>query len=249
VTRRLLALLIIVVGLAGVAVALLSDAVTTEDRGSTTHPGPIRSVVVAIDAGRVDVVGSADPDAKVDRVRHYLHGAPTISETVSDGVLRLAADCPRFIALQCRVDVRLQIPVGATVQVRTDKGDVSVDGMKNMVDVTTSAGAVRLTRDAGPVKVVTSAGSIDGVDLTPPSLDASTDAGRIRVSLAEPASRVDLRTHAGSIDLALPPAPGGYRVTANTGAGKANVSVAQDPTSPRAVTARTGAGSIRIHPR
>jgi len=249
VIRRLLAVLIIVVGLAGVALAVLSDAVTTEDRGSTTHPGPIRAVEVDVDAGRVDVVGSADPEAKVDRVRHYLHGAPTISETVSEGVLRLRTDCPRFVALQCRVDVRVQVPVGAAVQVRTGNGDVSVDGMKNMVDVTTSSGAVRLTRDAGPVKVVTSAGSIDAVDLTSPSLDASTDAGRIRMSLAEPAARVDLRTHAGSIDLALPDAPGGYRVTTNKGAGKAKVTVAQDPTSPRAITARTGAGSIRIRPR
>lgn len=247
--RRLLAVLILVVGLAAVALAALSSSLTTEDRGSTTHPGPIRSVEVDIDAGRVDVVGTTSGEAKVDRVRHYLHGAPTISETVSDGVLRLRTRCPTFVALQCRVDVRLEVPVGATVRVRTDQGDVGIEGMTNGVDVTTSAGAVRLTRSAGAVKVATSAGSIEGVDLTSPSIDASTDAGRIRMSLAEPAARVDLRTSAGSIDLALPAAPGGYRVAADTGAGKKDVTVAQDPTSARAVTARTGAGSIRIHNR
>lgn len=247
--RRLLAVLIVVVGLAGVAVAALSGAVTTEDKGSTTHPGPIRSVDVEIDNGRVDVVGSADPDVVVDRVRHYLHGAPTISEAVADNVLRLRTHCPTFVALQCGVDVRLRVPAGATVQVRTTSGDVTVQGVSGPVAVTTSAGGVRLTGTTGAVKVATSAGSIDGTDLKSPAVDASADAGRIRLALAEPAARVDLRTHAGSIDLALPAAPGGYRVDAKTGAGKANVSVAQDPTSARAVTARTGAGGIRIHNR
>lgn len=244
-TRRLLAVLIVVVGLAAVALALLSSSLTTEDKGSTMHPGPIRSVDVQIDNGRVDVVGTAEPTATVDRVRHYLHGAPKITETVADGVLRLRTECPTFVALQCHVDLHLRVPAGAAVQVRTDRGSVSVQGTSGPVDVRTSAGAVRLTATSGAVKLATSAGAISGVDLASPSIDATADAGRIGLSLAKPAARVDLRTHAGSIDLALPVAPGGYRVTTE----KADVSVAEDPTSSRAVSARTGAGSIRIHPR
>jgi len=249
VTRRLVAVLVIVVGVVGLALALLSSSLTTEDKGSTTHSGPIRAVDVQIDNGRVDVVGTSDPDATVDRVRHYLHGAPTITETVADGVLRMQTKCPTFIALQCRVDLHLRVPAGASVHVRTDRGSVSVQGTSGPVDVGTSAGAVRLTATSGAVTLATSAGAIDGVDLKAPSIDATAGAGRIKLSLAEPAARVDLRTHAGSIDLALPVAPGGYRVTTQKGAGKADVSVAQDPTSARAVSARTGAGSIRIHSR
>jgi DUF4097 and DUF4098 domain-containing protein YvlB len=108
---------------------------------------------------------------------------------------------------------------------------------------------VHLARTRGPVQVRTSAGSVDGVDVVASFLDATTDAGRIRLSLAEPADRVGLRTDGGSIDLALPPVPGGYRVATDAGAGKVEVSVAQDPGAGPAITAKTGAGNIRIRPR
>jgi DUF4097 and DUF4098 domain-containing protein YvlB len=120
--------------------------------------------------------------------------------------------------------------------------------MTNGVDVGTSAGAVHLTHVSGTVRATTSAGSVNGVDLAPTALDAVTSAGSIRISLAQPAGRVDLRTGAGSVDLALPVTDGGYRVTTKTGSGKSSVTVAQDPSSGRAVSATTGAGRITIHP-
>jgi len=246
-TRTFIALLIVLVGAAGVGVAELTRAGATEDRGSSTY-GAITGVDVQIDSGRVEVVGMAATAAKVDRVRHYLRKAPSLEETLVDGILRIRGTCPNFVALGCAVDVRVQVPASATVRVRTGDGSVSVDGMVKGAEVTTSAGAVRLVRSAGPLSATTSAGSIEGVDLAPAFLDARTHAGRIRMSLTEPAGRVDLRTDAGSIDLALP-GDGPYRVTTDTGAGKVAVTVARDPSSERAVTARTDAGSIRIHPR
>jgi len=115
--------------------------------------------------------------------------------------------------------------------------------------VATSGGAVRLSRTTGPVKVATSGGAVTGVDLAPTFLDATTSAGRVALSLAKPPARVDVHTGGGGIDLALPVTDGGYRVTTTTKSGKVGVSVAQDLTSGRAVTATTGAGGIRIHPR
>jgi len=246
-TRTLLAILIVLVGAAGVGVAELTRAGATEDRGSATY-GAITGVDIQIDAGRVDVVGRAGTEARVDRVRHYLREAPGLTETAVDGVLRIRSACPKFVALGCAVDVRVEAPASATVRVRTGKGAVSVDGMVKGLDVSTSAGSVRLLRAAGPLRATTSAGSIDGIDLAPAFLDARTDAGRIRMSLAEPAARVDLRTDAGNIDLSLP-GDGGYRVMTDTAAGKVDVSVVKDLASPRAVNATTDAGSIRIHPR
>lgn len=101
----------------------------------------------------------------------------------------------------------------------------------------------------GPVRATTSAGNIDGVDLVAGFLDATTEAGPIRLSLAEPSAGLGLRTDAGNIDLSLPEAPEGDRVTTETGAGRVEVGVAQEATSPRAVTATTGAGNIRIRIR
>ena len=248
-TRKLLAVLVLLVGLAGVALAEVVRSGATEDVGATTHPGPIEGVEVQVDAGSVDVTGGPGTDATVQRTRRYLRQAPSIDETVVDRVLRLRVGCPRFVALGCQVDVRLAVPASAALRVRTRSARVSVDGMANGVDVATSAGAVRLTGTAGPVTATTSAGAIDGVDLSTGSLDVRTEAGPVRISLARPPDRVDVHTQAGGVDLALPDAEGGYQVSAAAGAGRVDVGVDRNPVSARVVTARTGAGGIRIRPR
>lgn len=248
-TRKLLTVLVVVVGLAGVAVVGLSTFAARKDRTVSTRPGPVRSVEVDVEAGRVEVVAAQANEAKVDRTRQYIWGEPEITETLTDGVLRLRSRCRTFITAGCKVDYRVEVPGAVSVRVRTERGSVEVENMTGMVEVATEAGGIRLLGTRGPVRATTSAGNVDGVDLVAGFVDATTDAGRIRLSLAEPSARVDLRTDAGNIDLALPNAPGGYRVMTETGAGKVDVTVPQEATSARAVTAATAAGNISIHPR
>ena len=182
-TRRLLAVLIILVGLAGVGVAGLSTLAPFEDRTSSTQPGPIRSVEVDVEAGRVEVVAGQADEATVERTRRYVRGTPLTSETLVDGVLRLQADCRRIVAIGCRVDYRLVVPSQVPLRIRTQSGSVAVENMAGMVDVESSSGGVRLLGTRGPVRVSTSAGNVDGVDLVADFLDATTQAGRIRLSL------------------------------------------------------------------
>jgi DUF4097 and DUF4098 domain-containing protein YvlB len=249
VSRKLLIVLIVVVGLAGIIVAAVAAFATVEDRTVTTTPGPIRSVEIDLEAGRVEITPGVANEAKVDRRRRYIVGAPVVSETFVDGVLRLSGECESLVTLGCKVDFRVEIPAAVPVRIRTDTGSVAVTEMTGMVEVDTGAGGIRLNGTKGPVHASTSAGNIDGVDLVATFLDARTDAGRIRLSFAEPSSRVDLRTGAGNIDLALPASGGGYRVATETGAGKVDVGVDNDPAANRAVTATTGAGNIRIRTR
>jgi DUF4097 and DUF4098 domain-containing protein YvlB len=248
-TRKLLAVLVVLVGLVGVAVVGLSTFAARKDRTVAVRPGPIRSVEVDVESGRVEVVAGQGNEARVDRTRQYIWGEPEITETLTDGTLRLSARCRTFVAAGCKVDYRVEVPGAAAVRIRTEQGSVEVENMTGMVEVDTDAGGVRLLGTRGPVRATTSAGNIEGTDLVAGFVDATTDAGRIRLSLAEPSARMDLRTDAGNIDLALPDAPGGYRVTTETGAGRVAVTVPQEATSARAVTATTGAGNISIHPR
>jgi hypothetical protein len=247
--RGLLAVLILIVGLAGAGVAWMARKGVTVDRGTSTHPGPIARVEVKIDAGRVDVAAGPDVNAGVRRERHYLNSAPALTETFVDGVLRITGTCPRVVAIECAVDIRVDAPPATPVLVRSGRGEVSVTGMTGGVDVATSAGGVHLRAIGGPITARTTAGALDGVDLSPTAVDATTSAGAIRLSLSQPAERIDLATGDGAVDLALPDAEAGYRVTTATRTGKVAVTVAQDPTSGRAVSARTGAGRITVHPR
>ena len=247
--RRLLAVLIALVGTAGVVVVALTTFFPEEDRTTFTPQGPIRTVDVDVEVGRIQVVAGPAGGAVVDRTRRYLRGAPAAEESLVEGVLRIRADCERFVTFGCEVDYRVQVPAGAAVRIRTERGSVSVEDIAGMVEVDAGAGGVRLARTRGPVRVNTSAGNVDAVDLAAEFLDATTGAGRIRMSLAEPAGRLGLRTGAGNIDVALPEVAGGYRVDADAGAGNVDVSVTNDPGGSRAVIARSGAGNIRIRPR
>ena len=248
-TRRLLAILIALVGTAAVVIVGLTVFFPEEDRLRYTPPGPVRSVEVDLEAGRIHVVAGPADAANVDRIRRYLRGAPVTEESLIDGVLRVRAECRRFVAVGCEVDYRLEVPAGVAVRVRTERGSVDVEGITGMVEVETSAGGVRLARTRGPVRVTTSAGNVDAEDVVAEFLDATTGAGRIRMSLTEPPGRLGLRTGAGNIDLALPTALGGYRVDADAGAGKVDIGVVNDPGGSRTVMARSGAGNIRIASR
>ena len=248
-SRRLLVALIVLVGTAGVVVAVLALAFPEKDTTTLAQPGPVRSLEVSVEVGRVEVVPGEGDGATITRTRRYLFGAPEAREALSDGVLRVEAECQSVIAAGCAVDYRLEVPPGVPVRVRTERGSVAVTDMTGMVEVDAGAGNVRLTRTRGPVKVDTSAGDVDGVDIAPQFLDATTDAGRIRLSMAEAPGRLGLTTGAGSIDVRLPTTPGGYRVATETGAGKADVTVEQNEGGSRAIIAKTGAGNIRIHPR
>ena len=131
-------------------------------------------------------------EAKVDRVRHYLRGAPSLTQSFVNGILRVEGHCPRFVAVACAVDIRVEVPAATPVLVRTERGTVSVDGMAGGVDVATTAGAVHLPRVTGTVKATTSAGTIDGVDLAPTALDAVTSGGDPCCDVVVPAPLADV---------------------------------------------------------
>lgn len=245
--RRLLAAAILVVGALGLVVAGASRFGARERRLTSSPTDAITAVEVESQSGPVEVVGSAGGDVNVRRTERYLLGVPTVRQSLTDGVLRLHAQCPRVGRSTCEVRLVLDLPAAVSVRIRAQHGAVSVTGIGGTVDVATGTGAISLTRITGPVAARTATGAVDGVDLAPLFMDASTGSGAIRLSLAEPSARVDLGTRAGAIDVALPPER--YRVEARAGAGKADVSVEEEATSAYVVRATTVAGAVRIHPR
>ena len=246
---RLLAILIALIGTAGVVVAGLVTFFPVEDMSTFEQAGPIRTVEVDVDVGTVEVVAADGHAARVVRTRRDLQGAPSVRQAMVHGVFRQEAECRRFVAVGCTVDHRVEVPAGVAVKVRSERGSVSVTGVSGMVEVDAGAGNVRLTGTRGPVRVDASGGRVDGDGLVALYLDATTSAGGIRLSFNEPAGRLGLKTGAGDIDVALPAAPGGYRVAAEAGAGNVDVAVEQNPGGDRAVIASSGAGDIRIHTR
>lgn len=241
--HRRLATAIVVVGIAGLLVLVGAR----ETRTTFAVTGPITAVEVESAAGRVDVVAAGEAATMVERTSRALLGAPGVRQSVVDGVLRLRATCPRIGAAVCEVRYRLELPATVPVRVLSQRGDVTVDGMTGSVDVATGSGSISLTRTSGPVTARTENGSVSGIDLAAPSVDVSTRGGPLRISLAKPAERLDIRSLSGAVELIL--APGRYRVEATTGRGRPDIGVVVDATSNYVVRATTDAGSVRIRSR
>ena len=120
--RRLLAALVALVGTAGVVVVGLATFFPEEDRFTFTPSGPVRSVEVDVDVGEIQLVAGTADAVFVERTRRYLRGTPAAEESLVDGVLRIRAACPRFVAAGCEVDYRIEVPAGVAAGVRTQKG-------------------------------------------------------------------------------------------------------------------------------
>ena len=118
-SRKLLTVLIVVVGMAGAIVAAVATFAQVKERTVTSLPGPIRVVEIDVEAGRVEIRPGLVNEVKVDRTRRYLLGAPEAQETVVDGVLRVQVACESWLTLGCSVDYVVEVPAAVAVRVRT----------------------------------------------------------------------------------------------------------------------------------
>src|SRR3954447_4601340 len=127
----------IVGGVAGLLLALFGAiyAVNTVfDHEKSDHfiiSEPVRKVVVASDAGNVEVVATATKRVIVRQKTHWVTSRPTPERTVSGGVLRLSDGCNRRWPLfRCDTSYRLEVPRDLTVEAHADAGDILVRGVR-----------------------------------------------------------------------------------------------------------------------
>lgn len=89
---------------------------------------------------------------------------------------------------------------------------------------------------------------MEGTDLSGTTADVSADNGRIELAFSEPPDLVVASSDNGSIDIALPPVDGGYRVETAADNGRENIEVTDDPASTRVIRANSDNGSITVRP-
>jgi hypothetical protein len=191
----------------------------------------VRKVVVASDAGNVEVVATATTRVIVRQKTHWVTGKPAPERSVSAGVLRLADGCNHGLRIfRCDTSYRIEVPRDLGVEAHTDAGDILVRGV------------------SGPLAMASDAGDVDATDLTGTHVNADNDAGDVHLAFAIAPSSIDAQTGAGDVDIELP--RGEYALNADTDAGDTSVSgIVRYDRSAHAVTARSGAGDVTVHAR
>ena len=233
-------------GAAVVAVLILLGLLRHSDTRTSTLTGPVERIVVAVDSGRVEVVGVPGRDAKVVGSRRSFVGSPSATtQRVVGGVLRVIGVCPGGLVLRCRTDFRIEVPAGAIVEVTTRTADVSIDGMNASVEVESQDGSLRLRQLGGRSLVAkTETGSVSAVDIAATQVDVGAYRA-VTVALRNEGDSVSVETRKGPVDVTVPDAP--YRVRTDSAIGVVKVDVNNSPGSRRTIDVVAPEGDIRVH--
>lgn len=173
----------------------------------------------------------------IHRLIDYRGGRPIkATHHVDNGVLVLSG-CGRG----CWVNYTVEVPAGIAVTGRAFTGAISLFGVGD-VNVTTSSGLIDLDEVAGAVDVQISDGNIYGQRLRGDHVHATTSNGSIEL-VPETPQDISATTDTGRITLTVP--QGHYQVSVKTNSSK-DITVPDDPTGEHRIEATTNNGPITV---
>ncbi|MFY1637002.1 DUF4097 family beta strand repeat-containing protein [Solwaraspora sp. WMMB335] len=222
-----------------------------------TETVPITAVRI-VESGSGDVAVRTRPGDTVEirRVVRYQHSEPERTYRINGTVLELDTSC----GWQCSVSYDIDAPSGvsvegengsgqlllfdvSTVSVKVGSGGITIAGATGRVDAQTGSGSITVHRLPGPADLRTGSGSIEGRELGGGGVVATTGSGSVTLVLRTPGP-VRAEASSGSVHVTVP--EGSYRVRTETGSGRADVQVPDDPDGEHLIDARTGSGNITI---
>ena len=190
------------------SMAVTAHAVAKEDTSHNAYQG-IRTVVLDVDAGTIDLSAAPNATTGVTATRRWAYQAPP-NQPLRDGDrLTITARCPNIEQVAfgtCHTNYQLAVPAGVRVQVTTSAGNITATDLPTTdLAARTSAGDIRLSFAAVPesVRAHTSAGDVQlAVPYGDYHVDADTSAGEVEVGVVDDprAPRlIDAHTSAGDV--------------------------------------------------
>ena len=145
----------------------------------------VRSVVLDVDTGNVDLVRGGD-HVSVRETRHWDFRKAQVTREVHDGVLTVKARCHGGWPLSsCKTNLHVALPAGVAVRVETHVGNVTGLGLE--------------TRDAN---VRTDVGDVDlALTQAPVTLNAESNVGDVSVEVPHGRYAVETRSDIGDDDV------------------------------------------------
>ncbi len=203
---------------------------------------------VVIDVGTGDIaIEPGDTGVAVHRHLTWSWSKPEVTETWEGRTLRIATHCPAVsFGPGCAVDYALRVPPDVTVVARSSTGDLTIQGVRGDLTLSTSTGDITVTDPLGALSARTSTGDVHATGIRSAVAHAATSTGDVSLHFAASPDEVVATTSTGDVRVVVP--AGAYKVQASTDTGRTTVRVAQDPASTRAITARASTGNIDIVP-
>jgi hypothetical protein len=216
----------------------------------TTVSAAVTGLVARNEVGDIKVVpGSV---TRIVAVEQYNFTAPTVTHSLRNGLLRIAASCPSptgpvNIGLNdCAVDLTVTVPSAVTVDALTDVGDLNIRDLTGAETLRSSDGDIVMQRVVAPVLHVSSeTGEVRVLSVKSRSLNLHSSDGDINAALAAAPHDVLASTDTGDVDLTVP--SGVYAVDTHSDDGTTRVrGITEHSDAPRKISARTSDGDISV---
>jgi Putative adhesin len=227
------------------AISVAAGVVVQTKDVTHTLVGPITTVHVDVDG---DISVQTGPAGQVTVATHKVWSfrQPTVSETRTGSNLTIAATCPGVTWGTCSTSVRLQVPAAVVLDLTSQDGSVSVDGVQGALTLQSDNGDVSVTAASGPLHLSSDNGSVGGTGLTSHQVRASSDDGDVALSFADAPETVTASSENGSVQVYLPHGPASYLVSASSDNGNHSVGVPSNSAAERHIVATSENGDVSV---
>ena len=202
---------------------------STETRTASSHlPASLRGIELHVPSGDVAIVGGSQTGVSISRSDRSVFGhGPRERRSLRGGILRISSGCPPMVVGSCSASYRIDVPNDVPISIRTEDGNIRLDGYRGSADIATDTGAIKVEGYCGFV------------------LGAASASGDITVSTACSPERLTLRSGSGDVSATVP--PGNYRIQAASSAGATSVrGLVDDGGAPWAIEALSNKGNVGL---
>ena len=202
---------------------------STETRTVSWHlPASLGGIELHVQSGDVAIVGGSQTGVSISSSNRFVFGhGPRERRSVRAGILRVSSDCPQMVVGSCSASYRVDVPNNVPISIRTEHGDIRLDGYQGSADIATDSGAINVEGYCGFV------------------LGAASASGAISVSTACSPERLTLRSGSGDVSATVP--PGNYRIQAASAAGATTVrGLVDDGGAPWTIQALSNTGKVGL---
>jgi Putative adhesin len=202
---------------------------STETRIVSSHlPASLGGIELHVQSGEVAIVGGSQTGVSITRSDRSVFGqGPREQRSLRGGILRITSGCPHMVVGSCSASYRIEVPNNVPISIRTEHGDIRLDGYRGSADIATDTGAINVEGYCGFV------------------LGAASASGDVTVSTACSPERLTLRSDSGDVSATVP--PGNYGIQAASNGGSTSVrGLIDDGGAPWAIQALSNTGNVRL---
>jgi hypothetical protein len=227
----------------------LKAAIHHEFGPAVIYRRDVTALKVQTDAGgSVMIRPGRDGRVTITRTLQWVFGKPSVTQSWQDGVLRVAASCPRFDPFEdCEASVTITVPAGTAVTAQAGSGSVVVTGMSGPLHLAATSGLLRVGRVSGPLWLSATSGFVAGrTGILSRTVYASVTTGSIALRLDAEPRLLTVGVRSGYANVMVPRGAR-YRVAGSYGPGILQIAPGlSDASSGRLLTATLGTGVVRI---